>query len=89
MGKSTSLKVVSTTANKAGGFTPKSVSVAKKSGKKRLENASAVDLRQPKERDPSVNNDSEIQELIASLPPLIEFGLSAHKLIAIGYNYFN
>ncbi|CAJ1951627.1 unnamed protein product [Cylindrotheca closterium] len=87
IGKSTSLKVVSTTANKAGGSTPKSVSVAKKRGKKRLENASAVDLRQPKDRDPSVNNESEIQELIASLPPLIDFGLSTHHLIAIGYNY--
>ncbi|CAJ1966186.1 unnamed protein product [Cylindrotheca closterium] len=87
MGKSTSLKVVSTTANKAGGSTPKSVSVAKKSGKKRLENASAVDLRQPKDRDPTVNNDSEIRELIASLPPLIDFGLSTHELIAIGYDY--
>ncbi|CAJ1933857.1 unnamed protein product [Cylindrotheca closterium] len=87
MGKSTSLKVVSTTANKAGGSTPKSVSVAKKSDKKSLENASAVDLRQPKDRDPSVNNDSEIQELIASLPPLIDFGLSTHELIAIGYDY--
>ncbi|CAJ1950340.1 unnamed protein product [Cylindrotheca closterium] len=87
MGKSTSLKVVSTTANKAGGSTPKSVSVAKKSGEKRLENASAVDLRQPKDRDPSVNNDSEIQELIASLPPLIDFGLSTHDLVAIGYDY--
>ncbi|CAJ1951617.1 unnamed protein product [Cylindrotheca closterium] len=87
MGKSTSLKVVSTTANKAGGSTPKSVSIAKKSGKKRLENASAVDLRQPKDRDPSVHNESEIQELIASLPPLIDFGLSTHDLIAIGYDY--
>ncbi|CAJ1969823.1 unnamed protein product, partial [Cylindrotheca closterium] len=38
-------------------------------------------------RDPSVNNDLEIQELIASLPPLIDFGLSTHKLIAIGYDY--
>ncbi|CAJ1968797.1 unnamed protein product [Cylindrotheca closterium] len=49
MGKYTSLKVVSTTANKAGGSTFKSVSVAKKSRKKRLENPSAVDLRQPKD----------------------------------------
>ncbi|CAJ1938192.1 unnamed protein product, partial [Cylindrotheca closterium] len=70
MGKSTSLKVVSTTANKVGGSTPKS-----------------VDLGQPKDRDPTVNNDSEIRELIASLPPLIDFGLSTHKLIAIRYNY--
>ncbi|CAJ1954252.1 unnamed protein product [Cylindrotheca closterium] len=87
MGKYTSLKVVSMTANKAGMSTPKSVSVTKKSGKKRLENASAVDLRQPKDRDPSVNNDSEIKELIASLPPLIDFGLSTHDLVAIGYDY--
>ncbi|CAJ1954079.1 unnamed protein product [Cylindrotheca closterium] len=87
MGKYTSLKVVLTTVNKAGGSTSKSVSVAKKSGKKRLENASAVDLRQPKDRDPSGTNDSEIQELIASFPPLIDFGLSTHDLVAIGYDY--
>ncbi|CAJ1956587.1 unnamed protein product [Cylindrotheca closterium] len=87
MGKYTSLKVVSTTANKAGGSTSKSVSVAKKSEEKRLENASAVDLCQPKDRDPSGNNISEIQELIAFFSPLIDFGLSTHDLVAIGYNY--
>ncbi|CAJ1931491.1 unnamed protein product [Cylindrotheca closterium] len=86
MGKYTSLKVVSTAAKKAGGSKSKSGSTSKKSGKKRLENASSVDLRQPKDRDPKISNDSGTQEVIDTLRPLIDFGLSTQDLVAIGYD---
>ncbi|CAJ1945690.1 unnamed protein product, partial [Cylindrotheca closterium] len=84
MGKYTSLKVVSTAAKKAGGSKSKSGSTSKKSGKKQLENASSVDLRQPKDRDPKISNDSGTQEVIDTLRPLIDFGLSTQDLVAIG-----
>ncbi|CAJ1953563.1 unnamed protein product [Cylindrotheca closterium] len=86
MGKYTSLKVVSTAAKKAGGSKSKSGSTSKKSGKKRLENASSVELRQPKDRDPKISNDSGTKEVINTLRPLIDFGLSTQDLVAIGYD---
>jgi len=64
----------------------KSVSFTKKSGKERLENASVVDLRQPKEMDPQTNNDPSIQAVIDSLQPLFDFGLSTQEIVAIGYD---
>ena len=64
----------------------KSVSFTKKSGKKRLENASVVDLRQPKDRDPQTNNDPSIHAVIDSLQPLFDFGLSTQELVSIGYD---
>ena len=64
----------------------KLVSFTKKSGKKRLENASVVDLRQPKDRDPQTNNDPSIQAVIDSIQPLFDFGLSTQELVSIGYD---
>ncbi|CAJ1943916.1 unnamed protein product, partial [Cylindrotheca closterium] len=78
--------VVSTAAKKAGGSKSKSGSTSKKSGKKRLENASSVDLRQPKDRDPKISNDSGTKEVIDTVRPLIDFGLSTQDLVAIGYD---
>ncbi|CAJ1960241.1 unnamed protein product [Cylindrotheca closterium] len=86
MGKYTSLKVVSTAAKKAGGSKSKSGSTSKKSGKKQLENASSVDLHQPKDRDPKISNDSGTQEVIDTVRPLIDCGLSTQDLVAIGYD---
>ena len=61
-----------------------SSAVAKKNGEKQAKNASDVDLRQPKDRDPIDPIQNSYVDLLEALTPLFSNGLFSSELVSIG-----
>lgn len=80
MGKTPTTKAVATAAKRTSGLKSKSPTISKKVGKKRFDSLTSVDLRQPKDPEPS----SEYDRLWKALDQIGDSGLWTSSLVETG-----